>query len=95
MKLKWQSPPSMASLRTALLLVLTIMTCTYTCHGHSGFQSGSKQTSNDANTFASSMKYDTQNSLLYITGATYSSFWGDAIDSDASDCFLTVLKVPP
>jgi len=40
------------------------------------------------------MKFDTRNSLLYITGATYSKFWGDATDSDASDCFLAVLKVP-
>ena len=75
-------------------LAIILLTFLARCLGHSGFQSGSKST-DGANTFASAMKFDSKRSLLYITGATYSSFWGDAGDADASDCFLTVLKVPP
>jgi len=83
---------------------------------HYGFQSGailnSKATDvNDANptnddSFASGLHYDSRNSLVYVTGGTYSRYW-DSIGSSGggsnvrerinvvnSDCFLAVLKVP-
>jgi len=54
--------------------------------------------------FASSLHYDSRNGLLFITGGTYSRFWnqfgsestdGDTTQLVKSDCFLTILKVPP
>jgi len=53
--------------------------------------------------FASSLHYDSNNGLLFITGGTYSRFWdgfgsestdGDTTQPVKSDCFLTILKVP-
>jgi len=78
------------------------------------FQSGTVPTIEDTSiglkknddSFASSLHYDSQNNLLFITGGTYSRFWNgigsESTDGDIntsqlakSDCFLTILKVPP
>jgi len=82
---------------------------------HYGFQSGGIPNSQAAvvnhvnptkdDSFASGLYYDSRNSLVYVTGGTYSRFW-DGIGSSSgsngketshvanSDCFLTILKVP-
>jgi len=71
---------------------------------HYRFQSGNTgvdaKNSANANSYGSSLHYDSENGLLYVTGKTYSHFWsgadsnGDEKELTNSDCFLTILKVP-
>jgi hypothetical protein len=79
-----------------------------------GFQSGGfaayqttdidDLTPTDDNSYASSIYYDRESKLAYVTGSTYSRFWdslqqGNPQDNQnthigKSDCFLAVLKIP-
>lgn len=74
-----------------------------------GFQSGSFNSKSgiipdSSNSFASSLYYDSENKLVYVTGATYWSYWdriehsdtllSDLAQLDHSDCFFTILEVP-
>lgn len=91
-------------------LILTFLSLNYkktSAKVHYGFQSdnipdveGANSTSDDS--FASSMYYDPRDGLVYVTGSTYSRFWGGIERSSSerdkplakSDCFLTILKLP-
>jgi len=91
-------------------LILTFLSLNYqntSAKVHYGFQSGNIPNVKGANpstddSFASSLHYDSRNGLVYVTGSTYSRFWGGIGYSSERgvrplpkpDCFLTILKLP-
>lgn len=100
------------SCRSAIILsLLSLNPQSTSAKVHYRFQSGTvpnvdnttiEAKMND-DSFASSLHYDSNNGLLFITGGTYSRFWdgfgsestdGDTTQPVKSDCFLTILKVP-
>jgi hypothetical protein len=71
----------------------------------SGFQFHESSGAVDGDSYGSSIDYDRENKLLYVTGSTYWSFWdrsGQTIEDaskanylEKSDCFLGVIHVSP
>jgi len=91
--------------RSALILSLCSLNyLSINAKVHYRFQSGNMdldaKNSENANSYGSSLHYDSENGLLYVTGTTYSHFWsgadsnGDEKELNNSDCFLSILKVP-
>lgn len=67
-----------------------------------GIQSGLDTAANKEDTgssFAAAMSYDANNDALFITGATYGTFWnfkeGGLIETNHSSCFFAILQLSP
>jgi hypothetical protein len=56
------------------------------------------QTTDSRSSYAGSFQYDADNDVVYMTGATYGSFWnnvfGDEATSTTSDCYFGILQLP-
>jgi hypothetical protein len=77
------------------LLALLLLTTTVSAQGPFGIQSNEPNTGSSS--YAGSLSYDSDNSVIFLTGATYGTVWNigtSASPTNASNCFFGILSLP-